>query len=161
MRKNILWLLIIISSFGVFYLSGCVPSKPTDETEILPSERLINKLEANRRRIRNFEGTGTLSVKSDQFDNSATFRIVLEKPDSMYLTIMGPFGVELAQAMVTKQNFIFYDVLHNTAYKGKVNSEILKDIFKINLSFQELMDAFIGSVNLTSHLYKQPDKIRG
>jgi hypothetical protein len=47
--------------------------------------------------------------------------------------------------------------LENKAYTGEVNEDILRDIFKINLSFSDLMDAFVGSVNLTSNLYKQPD----
>jgi outer membrane lipoprotein-sorting protein len=139
-------------------VDGCIPSKPTEEVEILSSERLINKLEVNRRRIKNFEGNGTLTVKSSQFDGSASFRVVLQKPDSAYLSIMGPFGIELAQAIVTKNNFIFYDALQNTAYEGKPDDEVLQSIFKINLGFNEMMDAFVGSVNLTENLYKNPDE---
>lgn len=139
-------------------ITGCVPSQPTEEFELLPSERLTNKLEANRRKIKNFEGTGTLFVKSAIMDNSATFRIVLQKPDSIYLTIMGPFGIELAEALVTKEKFSFYDALKNTAYIGSVNSNALQSIFRINLSFEDLVDAFIGSVNLTSNLYRAPDE---
>jgi outer membrane lipoprotein-sorting protein len=141
----------------MIFINGCVPSKPVDDVEILPSERLINKLEANRRKIKNFEGVGVLSIESEQYDNSANFRVVMQKPDSIYLTILGPFGIELAQALVTKQNYIFYDALENKAYKGEVSENILRDIFKINLSFSDLMDAFVGSVNLTNNLYKQPD----
>jgi len=135
---------------------GCVPSKPTEEVEILSSERLINKLEVNRRRIKSFEGNGTILVRNPQINNSASFRVVLQKPDSIYLTIFGPFGIELAQALVTKSHFIFYDALKNTAYEGKVDDEVLHDIFRIDLTFSELLDAFVGSVNLTNNLYKQP-----
>ena len=138
-------------------ISGCVPSKPTEEVEILPTERLVNKLEANRRRIRSFEGNGTITIKSSQFNNSASFRIVLVKPDSIYLTFMGPFGIELAQALVTKNEFVFYDALQNTAYKGATSGDILRQIFKIDLSFSDMMDALIGSVNLTKNLYKTPN----
>lgn len=137
-------------------MSGCVPSKPTEEVEILPTERLVNKLEANRRRIRTFEGNGTITIKSNEFNNSATFRIVLVKPDSVYLTFVGPFGIEIAQALVTDKEFIFYDALQNTAYKGATGGDILHQIFKIDLSFSDIMDAFIGSVNLTKNLYKTP-----
>lgn len=137
-------------------VNGCVPSKPTEEVEILPSERLINKLEANRRRIRAFEGNGTITIRSSELNNSASFRIVVSKPDSIYLVIMGPFGIELAKAMVTKENFSFYDALQNTVYTGESSDEILKEIFKINLSFNDLIDAFVGSVNLTDKLYTQP-----
>ncbi len=153
------FLLNIILGFfllSVIVIVGCVPSKPTDEVEILSSERLINKLEVNRRRIKSFEGSGTISVKNPQMNNSAAFRIVLQKPDSIYLEILGPFGIELAQALVTKSNFIFYDALKNTAYEGKVDDEVLRDVFRIDLSFSDLLDAFIGSVNLTNNLYKQP-----
>ena len=69
---------------------------------------------------------------------------------------MGPFGIELAQAVVTNENFVFYDALQNTAYKGSVNDNVLKDIFKVNLTFSELTDAFVGSVNLTNNLYTTP-----
>lgn len=139
-------------------LNGCVPSKPTEETEILPSERLISKLEANRRKIENFEGTGTITVKSRELNTSASFKVTLIKPDSISLTIMGPFGIELAQSLVTKNEFKFYDALQNTVYEGATSEDVLKNIFRIDLSFSDMMDAFIGSVNLTKHLYKQPTK---
>jgi len=156
LKKNgIIVLLVFIT---LIMIAGCIPSKPTEEYELLPSERLINKLEANRRKIKSFEGNGTIIVNTPTMDNSATFRVVLQKPDSIYLTIMGPFGIELAQALVTKENFVFYDALQNTAYTGSVNSNILQSIFRINLSFDDLLDAFVGSVNLTPNLYRQPDK---
>jgi len=149
--------IILILTNIIILINGCVPSQPTEEFELLPSERLTNKLEANRRKIKNFEGNGTIFVNTSSMDNSATFRIILEKPDSIYLTIMGPFGIELAQALVTKEKFTFYDALQNTAYVGSVNSNALQSIFRIYLSFEDLLDAFIGSVNLTNNLYRAPD----
>jgi outer membrane lipoprotein-sorting protein len=140
----------------IFLFESCVPSKPTEDIELLPSERLINKLEANRRKIKNFEGVGVFEIESEQFNNSANFQIIMQKPDSIYFSVLGPFGIELAQALVTKDNYLFYDALQNIAYRGGVNDDILKNIFKVNLSFADLVDAFIGSVNLTPNLYKQP-----
>ncbi len=99
MKSLLLLTLTFITSF--ILLSGCVPSKPTEEVEILPTDRLVNKLEANRRRIRTFEGNGTITIKSNEFNNSATFRVVLVKPDSLYISFIGPFGIEIAQALVT------------------------------------------------------------
>ena len=157
MRK-ILFPVLIILELLLLIFSGCVPSKPTSEVEILPAERLVNKLEINRMRIKTFEGNGTIFIKTDRFDNKASFQVKLVKPDSLYFTVLGPFGIELAQSLVTKNNFIFYDALHNTAYEGKVTENVLQNIFKVNLPFNDLIDAFIGAVNLTSHLYKQPTK---
>lgn len=155
MRKTGLVLLLFFTTLII--IDGCVPSQPTEEYELLPSERLINKLEANRRKIKSFEGNGTIIVNTPEMDNSATFRVILQKPDSIYLSIMGPFGIELAQALVTKEKFVFYDALQNTAYTGTVDSDVLQSIFRINLSFDDLLDAFVGSVNLTQNLYRSPD----
>jgi len=44
------YLLIFLSAAIVF--NSCVPSKPVDEERILPADRLIKKLEANRRKIK-------------------------------------------------------------------------------------------------------------
>lgn len=151
-------ILFLLFDFLLLSFSGCVPSKPTEKVEILSAERLVNKLEVNRMRIRRFEGNGTLIIKTPQMDNTSNFKITLVKPDSIYLTIMGPFGIQLAQALVTEKNFIFYDALHNTAYEGRVDQNILKDIFRVNLPFSDLINAFVGSVSLTKHLYKSPTK---
>ncbi len=157
MKKYSLILLLPIL-FIILFISGCVPSKPSEEVEILPAERLVNKLEANRRRIKSFEGSGTLVVQTSNTENKASFETSLVKPDSIYLTILGAFGIQLAQTLVTTDNFIFYDDLHNTAYQGQLTEDVLKNIFKIDLPFSDVIDAFIGSVNLTKHLYKQPTK---
>jgi outer membrane lipoprotein-sorting protein len=156
LKKALLVLFALPVSFLI--IPGCVPSKPTDDVEILPSERLVEKLEINRRRIENFEGNGTIIVRNGSLNQSVSFKVILEKPDSLYLTMYGPFGIELAQALVMKKNFIFYDAMSNTAYEGDLDSDVLNQIFKINLTFSELTDAFIGSVNLTNNLYRPPEK---
>jgi len=157
-KYSVLFLLLI--EIIPFLINGCVPSQPNDDVELLPSERLINKLEVNRRRIRSFEGYGTIAVKSPKINNSANFRVVIHKPDSIYLSIMGAFGIELAQVLVTKENFSFYDALENTVYEGVANDDMLKDIFHIDLPFNDIIDAFVGSVNLTQNLYKVPDEYK-
>jgi outer membrane lipoprotein-sorting protein len=159
LKKYIIPFLLLVEIIP-FIINGCVPSQPNEDIELLPSERLINKLEVNRRRIKNFEGYGTIEVKSPRLNNSANFRVVIHKPDSIYLSIMGAFGIELAQILVTKDNFIFYDALENTAYEGVPSNDLLQDIFHIDLPFNDMIDAFVGSVNLTRNLYKIPDEYK-
>lgn len=137
---------------------SCVPSKPVYEEEVLPADRLVKKLEANRRKIKTFEGSGILNVISPQIEAKATFEVYLKKPDSLKFIIYGPFGIDLAQALVTNSEFIFYDAMKNMVYKGRNDNNILKKIFHIDLSFSELIDAFAGAVNLTDKLRLEPDK---
>ncbi|MFA6026104.1 MAG: DUF4292 domain-containing protein [Ignavibacteriaceae bacterium] len=150
-------LTFVLVSILVSFFYGCSTSTTSEEVEILPADRLVKRLEANRRKIRSFEGSGTLTIKTPDFSNSASFNVVMIKPDSIYLTINGPFGIELAQALVTKRNFTFYETLSNTVYIGEMNDDVLRNILRINLSFSDLLDAIIGAVNLTDRLYKNPD----
>lgn len=158
MKKNSLLISFSLFSLLTIFMAGCAPSKQTLKPEILSAERLVDKLEVNRRRIRAFEGSGSLVINSGGVENKALFKITLVKPDSIQLSIMGPFGIELGDAVVTGDHYIFYDALQNTAYEGEVNENVLKNIFRIDLPFSDLMDAFLGAVNLTNHLYKKPTK---
>ncbi|OIO14881.1 MAG: hypothetical protein AUJ54_13715 [Ignavibacteria bacterium CG1_02_37_35] len=157
MKLKSLLLTFVLASILISSFNGCSSSTTSEEVEILPADRLVKKLEANRRKIRSFEGSGTLTIKTPDFNNSASFKVVMIKPDSIYLTIMGPFGIELAQALVTKRAFTFYETLSNTVYMGETNDDALRNILRIDISFSDLLDAIIGAVNLTDRLYKNPD----
>lgn len=154
--KNFI-LKFFILGFTALILQNCVPSKPNLEERILTSDRLIKKLEANRRQIKTFEGTGVINVKTPSLEAKANFQVLIVKPDSIKISIFGPFGVDLAEALVTKEEYVFFDIMKNNVYRGRVSQDVLKRIFKVNLTFDELTDAFAGAVNLTDKLSLEPD----
>jgi len=147
---------ITVLLVALFVIEACVPSKPAYEDSNIPSERLIKKLEGNRRKIKTFMAKGVMNVKSPEMEAKANIEVMLQKPDSIKFSVYGPFGIDLAQAVVTGKSFVFHDVLRNKVYKGKNGEDIINRIFKVNLSFDDLMDAFAGSVNLTEKLRKIP-----
>lgn len=151
-------LLIVCIIFLSLLHEGCVPSQSEYTGEILSTDRLIKKLEANRRRVKNFTGYGNLSIDSPDISNSAKFSVKVLRPDSLYMEILGPFNIELAQAIVTKNDFVFYDSFNNNVYKGGSDADVLRRIFKVDISFDEIMDAFTGAVNLTSKLHETPTR---
>ncbi len=139
---------------------GCVPSKPVYKEEVLPADRLVKRLEANRRKIKTFQGSGIINVESQQIDAKASFEVYLKKPDSIKFVIYGPFGIDLAQALITRSEFQFYDVMKNTVFRGRNDHNILNKIFHIDLTFSELIDAFAGAINLTDKLRLEPDNYK-
>ena len=152
---------IIIVGLFILIAASCAPTKEIKtEEQILPPSRLVKRLEANRRKIKTFEGSGVMNIETPKMDAKASFEVFLKKPDSLKLVIYGPFGIDLAQAVVTNSEFEFYDALKNTVYKGRTDNNLLKKIFHIDLSFSELIDAFAGAVNLTSKLRETPTNYR-
>ena len=147
----------IIVLLGFLFLIGCSSEKEiTTTTKVIPAKRLIKKLEGNRRKIKTFEGTGTIHIKSEKFTGKTSFKISIKKPDSIKISIYGPFGIDIAHGIFSKNEFMFYDVLKNRVIIGENSKDVLKKMFKIDLSFEELVDAFAGAVNLTEKLRTEP-----
>ncbi|MFA3783031.1 DUF4292 domain-containing protein [Melioribacteraceae bacterium 4301-Me] len=142
----------------IIVLQACVPSKPIKEELILSSDRLVKKLEANRRQIKTFRGTGVLSIETPLLNAKSNFEVLIKKPDSVKVSFFGPFGIDLAQSLITNNTFQFYDVINNRLFTGKLEEDVIKQILKVDISFDELIDALIGSVNLTDKLRREPDK---
>ncbi len=137
-------------------LYGCVPSKPVYEEKTASYERLIRKIEANKRRIKTFYGVGSLGVFSKEENLSGNFEVYIKRPDSLKIVIYGPFGIDLAQVLLTKSNFKFYDIMNNTLHMGRVNSDVLKSIIKMNITFEELYESLTGAMSLSDKLSSTP-----
>jgi outer membrane lipoprotein-sorting protein len=151
-KKNIFILFI-----SIVLLFGCSAEKKVETTErVIPASRLLRKMEGNRRKIKTFQGVGTINVKSEKFTGKTSFEIIIKKPDSIKISIYGPFGIDVAHGLFTGNKFLFYDVLRNRLFTGENSNGVLQKLFKIDLSFEELLDSFIGAVNLTSKLRTQP-----
>jgi outer membrane lipoprotein-sorting protein len=155
-RKSFL-ILTLISFISVLFIDGCIPSKPVQQERIISADRLIKRLEANRRKIKTFSGYGSISIKTADIDAKSTFQVEIKRPDSVKVSFFGPFGIDLATAIITQKDFQFYDAINNNYYKGKMRSEAMKQVMKINISFEELMDVLTGSVNMTDKLRNEPN----
>jgi outer membrane lipoprotein-sorting protein len=140
----------------VAFIAGCVPSKPVYEEKTASFERLIRKIEVNKRRIKTFYGIGSLGVFSKEENLNGNFEVYIKRPDSLKIVIYGPFGIDLAQVLLTKDNFKFYDVMNNTLHTGKLNNDVLKKIIKMNISFSELYESLTGAMSFSDRLSTVP-----
>jgi outer membrane lipoprotein-sorting protein len=148
--------MVVIS--GIIFLEGCAPAKQIQEERMISADRLIKRLEANRRKIKSFNAKGSIAVKNSEMDTKSNFQVEIKRPDSVKISLFGPFGIDLASIMVTPDNFLFYNAMENKCYKGKVKPGIMKELVKVDISFDQLVDIMTGSVNLTDKLNKEPDK---
>ena len=108
MRKS-LFVFLIAALISQFYLDGCTPFTPVQVDRMISSDRLIKRLEANRRKVKSFIGTGSISIKTAEMDAKSSFQVEIKKPDSVKISFYGPFGIDLAFALITPKNFQFYD----------------------------------------------------
>ncbi len=142
----------------VTIIASCSTSKEISSERILSPERLITKLEANRRKVRTFSANGTINIKNGSTTIESIFEVNVKKPDSIKVDVFGPFGIELAQILITRDKFLFYDSINKTAYKGLTDDSTIKKALKIGLPFDMLIDAFTGSIDLSDKLRRKPDE---
>lgn len=157
MRNKFIFLPFVFL-LGIILLSACSPSKPVETERVISVDRLIKKLEANRRKIKTFRGTGSISINSNSLNAKSNFEVVIKRPDSLKISFYGPFNIDLAQALITSKDFKFYDIINNNLYRGSNKSGVMKQVLKVDMSLNDLVDVLAGSVNLTDKLRKEPDK---
>jgi outer membrane lipoprotein-sorting protein len=155
--KKSFFALLTLFVFALLFIDGCAPSKPVQIERAIAPDRLVKRLEANRRKIKSFSGTGSISIKTNEMSATSTFLVEIKKPDSAKISFFGPFGIDLAYAIVTPQNFQFYDVINNTLYHGKIRPGVMKEILKVNINFEDLINIATGAVNLTNQLSSEPN----
>ncbi len=150
-------LLLIFYAAILVFAVGCSATKPLEEEQSISADRIIKRLEANRRKIKSFVGKGTITVATNDLNTRSSFQVEIKRPDSLKVSFFGPFGIDLAYSLISQKDFQFYDVINNKYYNGKIRPGIIKDLMKINIPYDELMDAVTGSVNLTSKLRIEPN----
>jgi len=149
----------ILIIFCVLIFNGCSSTDAVyDSVKILPAERLIKKLESNRRKIKYFEGTGVINVNTPDFKGKSSFEVIINKPDSAKISFYGPFGIDIAHVLIVKNKFLFYDVMQDKVYSGSNDKDFLYRLFKIDLTLEELMNALLGSIDLSDRLNKEPNE---
>jgi outer membrane lipoprotein-sorting protein len=104
----------------------------------------------NYEKVKSMTGSGTISVETPETAQSGSFELFLRKPDSVLVRIEGPFGISVGSALITRDSFVFYNSLQNQVVSGPATNTNLNRIFRVNLTFDELLTLFTGGSFLAS-----------
>ena len=135
----------VLFVFFVIILGGCssVPSANLTGRSISP-EIVQRIVKVNKEKVQSLTGSGTLSIETPEMAQSGSFELLLHKPDSILVKVEGPFGIHVGAVLLTRTDFSFYNSLQNQLITGTVNASNLKKIFRMNLTFDELLSLFTG-----------------
>ena len=130
---------------AAFCTAGCAShSAVHTSNRKVTSDEIHEAVRVNQNRIRSITGEGKLTIESPEIAQSASFFLNLQKPDSVMLRIEGPFGIELGAAIVTRDEFLFYNILQNKVISGSTNPSNLSKILRVNISFENMVALFSG-----------------
>lgn len=113
-------------------------------------EEVIARADRRTSVLRSLRGEGNLHIESPSFSQSATFAVTLLRPDSVQLVFKGPFGITVAQALLTRETFQLYNGLQNRLYIGRTSPENLERTVRIALTFDDILTMFTGGAVLSA-----------
>ena len=103
-------ILIIIGCAAPFRLN-----KPLPE---IGQQHLIHQIQSHASQLETFQGRARLSVISQDGSFQGTVKILAKTPDSLWMKIEGPLGVDLAMGRFDREQLLLYVPMENTVYIG-------------------------------------------
>ncbi len=133
-------LFLIIAALS---LNGCTSTSGIDSGADIAS--VITKVNANNSRIQFMKSEGNISFDTPDLSNSGSFTLNLAKPDSIYTKLEGPFGISIAAILLTKKDFVYYNIQENAVITGPSTELNLGAILRIKLKFDDVINGFTDS----------------
>jgi outer membrane lipoprotein-sorting protein len=135
----------IFVPFVAALLFGCSSEKEsiTADRTVTASDimMMVNALPAS---VHTFSAVGSVNVETPQMSQSAGFDLAVKKPDSVRISVEGPFGITVGRALFTNHHFIAYNALNNTVYTGDPAKGMKSFPFFSGIEPDVLIDAISG-----------------
>jgi len=94
--------------------------------------------------IQTLNGQIRITLDTPQYSGNFTASVLINEPDSMLLTVTGPFGIKLGKVFVSKNRFIFYNQVMSQFYKGSKEDFAGKNFLQFPIEIGELKNVFIA-----------------
>ncbi|MDQ3021744.1 MAG: DUF4292 domain-containing protein [Bacteroidota bacterium] len=149
-----LYLLVIFLVCMTFY--SCTASDTTSDITAsnLTFEELKGRVNENSKKLQSLDADGEISIDSPELSNTGSITVSINKPDSVFTKLEGPFGIDVANLLVTRNNFIYYKPMDNKVIRGPSTGNYLSIILKIKIEFDDLVNAFSGKFTFNNESYE-------
>lgn len=125
--------------------AGCASTRTVAVgTASVSFEDAVERSDRVQDRLESLSADGSLWIETPAFSQSGDFQLALRKPDSVQITVEGPFGIRVAQALITRERFQAYSTLENKLYVAKTSPENLQKALRLDLEFDDILALFTG-----------------
>jgi len=132
----------IIFLIPLAVLISCSGSGNYNGLEKIPVRDIKQRVNRNSNLIETLEASGNIFFDSPEQSGTGWIEIRIKKPDTVYVKIEGPFGISIANALITRSDFLYYNAQENKAIMGPSTDINIGAILRIKVSFDELISGF-------------------
>ena len=138
-----------VAAFATILLAGCGAASLHRADRSMTPALIQAQVEQNHDRVLSLSGKGTIAIETADMAQSGSFELSLRKPDSLLMKIEGPFGIDVGSAMVTRDEFLFYNSFQNQLLVGTTTAANLGRILRVELAFDDVLNLFTGGIFLS------------
>ena len=131
-------------------MAACTGSTGNNDLESIPVKDIKERVNRNSVVIETMEASGNIAFDSPEQSGTGWIEVKIKKPDTVYVRIEGPFGISIANALITRNDFIYYNAQENKAITGSSTPINIGAILRIKVTFDELISGFTGSFVLNN-----------
>ncbi|RMH65639.1 MAG: DUF4292 domain-containing protein [Calditrichaeota bacterium] len=101
---------------------------------------LLENQERWQQSIRTFSARVRLTLDSPEYSGTFDAEVLRNGPDSLLITVRGPFGMPLGKVFVNKHRFIFYNQIMNQFISGERHTFSNRRFLQFPVSMDQLID---------------------
>jgi len=105
---------------------------------------LIYQIHEHASRLKTFQGRARLTFVSPKGSFGGSLRISVKSPDSLWIKVEGPLGINLLIGRLGGGRALFYNPWQNIVYKGSIKEIQKNGILPFDMDLSNLMCGIIG-----------------
>jgi len=94
--------------------------------------------------VKTLKGNLRITLDTPKYSGNFDASILMNEPDSMLITVTGPFGMHLGKVYTTRNRFIFYNQIMNQFFKGFVSDFEGHNFLQFPLEITQLKNTFVA-----------------
>jgi hypothetical protein len=141
-RRGPAGLACCIAALSFFGCAGTwVSRKPLPE---LDSRTLLRQLETHAGRLETFQGRGVFTAVSEEGGIRGSIRIAAKRPDSMWVKLEGPMGIDLITARITGGKVAYFSPWMKNTLSDSAGLPDFGLLFPAGLDSAEVLSSLYG-----------------
>jgi len=130
--------LILLSSCSYFIKKTVEPDKSISYKYLLEQHAYWQKS------INTLNGNARIMLDSPQYSQNFDAQIALSGKDSLFISVSGPFGMNVGKVFIAKSRFIFYNEMMNQFYSGATADFEGRNFMQFPVEINQLRSVFIA-----------------
>jgi hypothetical protein len=137
---------ICLLIFLFFITFSCTALKKVVEPDLktVGYKMLLQRHSEWQKSIHSLNGDLRITLDTPQYSGSFNSSILVNEPDSMLVTVTGPFGIHIGKVFVSKKRFIFYNQVMDQFMKGSKEDFEGRNFLQFPLEIGQLKNVFVA-----------------